>query len=326
MDVLILLLSLVLITAGAEALVRGASAIALRTGLSPLFVGLTIVGFGTSSPELGASLAATLKGASDVSVGNVVGSNIFNIAVILGITAAVKPVRIGLGAVRRDLVVAAAAACVPWTSLPFGAVIPRWLGGVLVGILFAYLWIAFRTARRAQPEEKALASAELESVLGVSEEPPRRARDRLPVNVGLVAVGLVLLVAGSQGFVGAAIDLARSQGVSELVIGLTLVSAGTSLPELVTSVVAARRGNPDIAVGNVLGSNLFNAFGILGTCAVVSPQAVSPFVLRIDTGVTLIATLALFPFLRSGGVLSRKEGAALLLGYGVYLTTLLLRG
>jgi cation:H+ antiporter len=156
--------------------------------------------------------------------------------------------------------------------------------------------------------------------------PAERRRDSLVVNGLLMVTGLVLLTAGSRFFVGSAVGIARAIGVSELVIGLTVVSAGTSLPELVTSLVAARRGNPDLAVGNIIGSNIFNAFGILGVCAVVKGQAVNPQVLAVDTPVLLAATLALLPIMKSGGVISRAEGAVLLAGYAVYLATMILRG
>jgi cation:H+ antiporter len=149
MDILILILSLVLVTLGAEVLVRGASAVALRAGVSPLFVGLTIVGFGTSSPELAAGLAATLNGSSGVSLGNVIGSNLFNIGVILGVTALFYPIRIRLYAIRRDLLVALVVACAPWISIGFGGVLPRWVGWSLVGMLLVYLGWAYRAGRRA---------------------------------------------------------------------------------------------------------------------------------------------------------------------------------
>ena len=321
MTLLILAGSLAVITLGAEALVRGASMLALRRGVSPLFVGLTIVGFGTSTPELGASLAASLRGASDVAVGNVVGSNVFNIAVILGLTALIRPVRVRLRAVRRDLLVAIAAAAVPWSSLLAGNTINRGIGGLLLVGLVIYVATAYRSAQRAPFEEKKLAEEEVRSTLVAPSARQRLAG--LGWNVLLVLGGLGLLVVGSRAFVDAAIILARSVGMSDLVIGLTIVAAGTSLPELVTSLVAARRRNPDIALGNVIGSNIFNCFGILGTCAIVRPQSVGVEVLVRDTPVMLVATLALIPIMRSGGTISRREGGLLLVGYGVYLGALL---
>ncbi len=325
MEVLVLILSLGLVTLGAEALVRGASAVALGTGVSPLFVGLTIVGFGTSTPELTASLAATLKGSSGVSVGNVIGSNLFNIGVILGVTALICPIHVRLHAVRRDLLIALGVACVPWISAGLGGVLPRWVGWSLVCALLVYIGWAYWTGRRSSDEEAELAATEVQTTLGID---PGAAGllASVWVNVALIVVGLGLLVAGSHWFVTSAIDLARGWGVSELVIGLTIVSAGTSLPELVTSVVAAWRRNPDIAIGNVLGSNIFNILAVLGASTAVAQQTISPQVLLIDVPLLLMATAALLPIMRTGGVISRREGGVLLGGYGLYLGVLILRG
>ena len=317
-----LIISLGVVTLGAEALVRGASFLARRLGLSPLFVGLTIVGFGTSSPELAASVVATLEGSTDVSVGNVIGSNIFNIGVIVGITALIHPIRAQLPAVRRDLVVAIGAAAAPWLSLGFGATLPRVAGVLLVSILVMYLIIAFRSSRRASTRDVQLAEDEL---LDTVENPTFKVLKQTRVNVVLVAGGLTLLVVGSRVFVTSALALARAAGISELLMGLTIVSVGTSLPELVTSVVAGARRNPDIAVGNIIGSNIFNGFGILGISAIVRPQTLSPQVLALDVPVMVLATLALIPMIRSGGKISRLEGLLLLLGYSGYLTVLLSR-
>ena len=321
---LTLILSLVVIFLGAELLVRGASALALRAGVSPLFVGLTVVGFGTSSPELGASLSATLRGATDVSVGNVVGSNLFNIGVIVGITALVKPIRVQLSAIRRDLAVAVSVAFLPATAILFGGMIPRALGGTMVAALGVYVALAYRTARRTAGAEVRLASAEVGSTLALGPADGSW-RDQTAVQALSVLAGFALLVGGSRGFVGAAIELATATSVPGLVIGLTIVAAGTSLPELVTSLVAARRGNPDIAMGNIIGSNIFNVLGILGSCAVVVPQAIPRPVVTIDVPILVVATLALIPIARSGGRISRGEGVALLSGYGVYLASLMRR-
>jgi len=321
MEWLLLILSLGVVTVGAEGLVRGASKLALRMGVSPLFVGLTIVGFGTSSPELAASIVATLKGSSDVSVGNVIGSNIFNVGVIVGITALIYPIRAQLRAVRRDLAVAIAAAAVPWLSLAFGSTLPRGAGALLVSVLMAYLLFAYKSDRRASAGDVQLAKDELLDTVDI---PRSRVRflERTWANAALVVVGLILLIGGSRVFVTSALTLARSAGISELLIGLTIVTAGTSLPELVTSVVAGARRNPDIAIGNIIGSNIFNVFGILGLSAIVRPQTLAPRVNTIDVPIMFLATLALIPIIRSDGVISRREGAILLVGYGVYLTTL----
>jgi cation:H+ antiporter len=321
---LLLPISLLIVTLGAESLVRGASLLALRVGVSPLFVGLTIVGFGTSSPELSASLAATLQGASAVSVGNVVGSNIFNVAVILGVAAAFRPIRIDLAAIRRDIAVAIGAATVPWIALAFEGRLPRGVGAGFVVMLVAYLVVAYRAGRRASAEITERVRDETVGTFTVRPESPSWKQGWI-ANAGLIVVGLALLIQGSRWFVGSAIEVARMIGASELLIGLTVVAAGTSLPELVTSLVAVYRGNTDIAVGNVIGSNIFNVFGILGICSAVRPQEFGSWVVTMDLPVMMISTLALVPLIRTGGVISRREGWSLLLGYLGYLCVLLLR-
>jgi cation:H+ antiporter len=325
MDVLILLVSLGVLTLGAELLVRSASVVALRAGVSALFVGLTIVGFGTSSPEMSASMVSTIKGNMGVSVGNVVGSNIFNVAVILALTAVIRPIRVGLSAVRRDLSVAVGASLVLFLPWLLGNAIPRWLGAIMFGGLVAYIASAYLQDRRAKPADQTLAEHEVRSTLAL-DEPPKTTHawyDSTIAHLGLIVAGLGLLIAGAAWFVGSAVAIAEGYGVPEDVIGLTIVSAGTSMPELVTSIVAARRGNPDIAVGNVIGSNIFNILGIAGACAVVAPQTVSPDMLLVDVPVMLVSTAVLVPLMKSGNMISRAEGGFLLLGYGVYLAYLL---
>jgi cation:H+ antiporter len=322
-QILIVVVALAGITLGAELLVRGASLLALRMGVSSLFVGLTIVGFGTSTPELGASVAATLEGATTVSVGNVLGSNLFNIGAILGITALMRPIHVKLAAVRRELLVALGAALLVFLAAPLGG-IPPWLGAVFLALLAAFLWTTYRAARRAPQAEEMLADAELASTLaraGETQPKPSSAWS----NLALILAGLALLLVGSRFFVAASLEIARSLGVPELVIGLTLVSAGTSLPELVTSVVAARRGNADIAIGNVIGSNVFNVLGILGVAAVVGRQDVPRSALLIDAPLMVLATLALLPILKNDGRISRVEGGLLLGGYVVYAAAMALR-
>jgi cation:H+ antiporter len=325
MDVLILLVSLGVLTAGAELLVRSSSIVALRAGVSALFVGLTIVGFGTSSPEMAASMKGTFDGNMGVSVGNVVGSNIFNVAVILALTAAIKPIRVGLSAVKRDLGVAIFASLVLFLPMALGGVIPRWLGALMFLGIVAYVGTAYFQDRSAKPKDQALAEHEVRSSLSL-EEPPKPTHawyDSTPAHIVLIVIGLALLVAGASWFVDSAVALAKSFDVPDDVIGLTIVSAGTSMPELVTSIVAARRGNPDIAVGNVIGSNIFNIFAIAGACAMVAPQTVSNEMLYVDIPIMLLSTAILVPLMKTGNQISRLEGWALLLGYGGYLTYLL---
>jgi cation:H+ antiporter len=324
MTLLLLCTSLGLVTLGADFLVRGASTLALRAGVSPLFVGLTIVAFGTSTPELGASLDATLRGSGDVGIGNVVGSNIFNIGVILAVTALIRPITIRLAVVRRDLLVALAAATVPWMSWIAGGVVTRWLGTLMLAGLAIYLHSAYRAGRRAHAADRQLAREAL-STTRVIEPRWKRLRDATWVQMILIIAGIALLAGGSRVFVGSAITVARILGVSELVIGLTIVAVGTSLPELVTSLVAAARRSHEIAVGNIIGSNIFNLLGILGTCAVFRPQTLRPHVLLMDTPVMVAVTIALLPIVSSGGRISRAEGGILLAAYLGYLAIIFLR-
>ena len=321
--ILEVIVSAVVITAGAELLVRGASALALRLGVSPLFVGLTIVGFGTSSPELGASVSATLSGAPGISVGNVVGSNIFNIAVILGFTALLRPIPIAFDRIRRDLFVATAAALLPLLAYLISGDVSRPVGVLSLGLLAAYLFNAYQRDKHASSQSVDLAQEEIESTLGIT-TPPKPKLWTLAVHALCVVVGLGMLIVGSTRFVHGATEIAKAVGMSDVVIGLTLVAVGTSLPELVTSIVAAYRKSADIAVGNILGSNIFNLLGILGVCAVITPQPLTSQTVFIDVPIMLALSFLLLPVLKSGAVVSRKEGAFLLASYLAYCTFLII--
>ena len=307
--------SLVLLTVGAELLVLGAVALAEQMGVSSFFIGLTIVGFGTSTPELSASLTAALRGQDDLAVGNVVGSNTFNIAVILGLTALLRPIPVRLAAVRGDVWAAILVATTPWIAYALGGRVERWLGALFLAALAAYLVRGYRAGRAEH------AAASIETVEHAGLEIPRTWH-RTALEVGLLAGGLVLLVLGSRLLVDSASAIARGLGVSELAIGLTVVAAGTSAPELVTSLVAAFRRQSDVAIGNVLGSNVFNLIGILGATSVVAPQRISPQVAALDAPVMFAASLALLPIVATGARISRTEGIALLAGYLVYLWVL----
>lgn len=310
-----LIAGLVLVTLGAEALVRGAVRLATRLGVSPMFIGMTIVGFGTSTPELGASVTASLHGVTDISLGNVVGSNILNIALILGLTAALCPIRVAVREIRADMVVMLLAAFVPLAAVLGGAVTP-WMGGLMLLGLGAFLFFGYRRAKRAPPEEQSLVEHELDEVVHAG-------ADRVWLSVVLVAAGLALLVGGSVLFVDSARTIASALGVSDLVIGLTIVAAGTSLPELATSVVAAFRKSPDIAVGNIVGSNIFNMLGILGVSALVTPQRVGTQTLLLDLPAVITLSVLMWLFLATGQRLSRLEGLCLLACYAIYLVLLL---
>ena len=303
-SVLLVAAGLVLLTGGAALLVSGAASAALRLGLTPLVIGATVVAFGTSAPELVVSVGAALDGAGGIAVGNVVGSNVANLALILGVAALVRPLPTEPAMLRRDLPVMALATLAAAACLADGAV-GRAEGALLALALAGALAWSVRSAR---------AEAVPDGVPAAPEGTPLR-------NALGVAAGLAGLVAGAQMLVSGATDLAAAAGVPNAVIGLTVVAVGTSLPELATSVVAALRGDSSIAAGNVVGSNLFNALGILGLAALVSPLAapgLRPADLGVLVGVTAVAGLMMW----TGRTVGRWEGAALVAGYAAYIVTL----
>ncbi len=313
MTLLYLALGLALLLGGGEALVRGAVAAAGRLGVSPVVAGLVLVGFGTSSPELVTSLTAALDGAPGIAVGNVVGSNICNILFILGVTAALFPVAVDGRAFARDGTVLALTTLAGLGILLTGAV-PRAAGLVLVAALIGYVAYTYLAERRAHTPAEAV----------YAEEAAEKALPALGLwsGLGLALAGLLAVVAGADLLVDAAVTLARAAGVSEAVIGLTLVALGTSLPELATAVVAGLRRHTEVAFGNVVGSNIFNILFILGTTAVVQPIAVPTEIIRFDVWVMLAATALMLVVVRSGWQVTRREGWLLLAAYGVYLGVL----
>ncbi len=314
-----LLGGLVCLVAGAEFLVRGAAGIAGRLGIAPVVIGLTVVAFGTSAPELAVSVSASAGGSADVALGNVVGSNIGNVLLILGAAALVGGLVVDQRIIRLDIPILLVAS-VATLLLALDNEIGRIDGAVLFAGIVVYVGWLVRSATRERPEvleEYDDAVEVLEA--GVAEQ-------SLPIQVGLVALGLGILVAGSQLLVTSATDIAEELGVSDLVIGLTVVAIGTSLPELATSVLAAIRGQRDIAVGNVVGSNLFNLLCVLGATGVVSSDGipVGDDSLRIDFPVMLAATAALLPVVWRGFRIERWEGAMFVAFYVAYVTFLVL--
>ena len=309
---LMLLAGLGLLILGGELLVRGAVAVATALGVSPLLIGLTRVGVGTSTPELVTSVQAALAGSPGVAVGNVVGSNIANILLILGVAALIRPVAADPRAFRRDGAVLAAA-----TALALGILLSgdlgRPAGALLTALLAGYLVLAYRLERGAAPAVAALSRAEA--------APPRPGLLR---PAATAAAGLVLVILGAGWLVEAAITLAQGLGVSDTLIGLTLVAVGTSLPELTVTVTAALRGQGAVAFGNIVGSNIYNILGILGVTALVRPIAVPPEIAAFDGWVMAAATLALIVAAATGGRVNRAEGAALLAAYAAYLAWLAL--
>lgn len=310
-------LGAVLLIGGAEVLVRGASRLALAAGISPLVVGLTVVAFGTSAPELAVTVGAAFGGKADVALGNVVGSNIFNILFVLGVSALVAPLAVSRQLVRLDVPLVISASVVV-LLLALDGRVGRGDGGLLFAGIVVYTVYLVRRSRAETAEDRAAeAAAGGEAVdLGAEAAPVSWA-----MNLGLIGLGLVLLVFGSRWLVESAVEVATALGVSELVIGLTVVAAGTSLPEVATSVLAAFRGERDIAVGNAVGSNLFNLLVVLGLGSMVSPTGISvpPGALTVDLPIMIAVAVAALPIFFTGYVIARWEGALFLTFYGAYM-------
>lgn len=301
LDYLYILIGLVGLFFGGEALVRGSVVIARRMSISPLIIGLTVVGFGTSTPELLVSVQAALRGVPDIAVGNIIGSNIANILLILGLTALVWPIRIAAAAVRRDMMFLITSALL---LVPLFAVgeIGRGAGLLLVVGLTVYLvWTFLASGRDAMEGDYGAATS--------------------PVFQSLcwVGFGFAALIFGAQFLVEGSVSVARGFGVSEAFIGLTIVAVGTSLPELATSLIAAFRQQSDIAIGNVIGSNIFNVLGILGVTALIAPIPVSGRFLTFDLPVMIGVSCVLLGLLLTRPRIGRAAGAMMLLGYAAYV-------
>ncbi len=319
LTIVALVVGIACLVGGAELLVKGAATIASKFGIAPVVIGLTVVAFGTSAPELAVSVSAAFGGNADVAFGNVVGSNIGNILLILGASAVVGGLAVQQRIIRFDiplLIVVSVVALV----MSLDNNISRVDGVILFSGVIAYVaWLVRETrAERADIVEEYAQS--VDSLEGASAERP------IWFNAALVVVGLIVLVIGSQLLVNASTDIAESAGISDLVIGLTVVAIGTSLPELATSILAAFRGQRDIAVGNVIGSNLFNLMSVLGLTSVVSSDGipVSDASLRLDFPVMLAATVVLVPIVWNGFRIRRWEGLVLIGFYITYVTYLVL--
>jgi len=311
LTILLLLLGVFLLYQGAEFLVRGSSSLALRTGLNPLVIGLTVVAFGTSSPELVVSLQAAWSGRGDISVGNAIGSNICNIGLILGLSALLAPIKVDSQIVRLDTPIMLGVTALAVFVLRDG-VLTRAEGIFLFALLLLYIVFSFAVAKRRPADALA---AEFSGELSVSKR-------GLALDLLFVVLGLLLLVAGARFLVDAAVQIARLIGLSEAVIGLTIVAIGTSLPELATSLVAVLKKEADIAVGNLVGSNIFNLLGILGISAAVTPLFAGGIGMA-DLAVMAVFAAVLWPICHSGSRITRTEGAILLVGYFAYLGWLL---
>ena len=315
--VLLFMLGIGLLIVGAELLVRGSSNLAAAVGISPLVVGLTVVAFGTSSPELAVSVQASLNGQADLALGNVAGSNIVNILLILGISALITPLVVSQQLVRLDVPLMIAAS-VALYILGFDGNLGRFDGLVLFGsIIFYTVW----AVRKSRQESKAIQDEYAAEFSGDKEQ----GNKRWYIQVGMAVIGLGMLIQGASWLVDGAVAFAQSLGVSELVIGLTVVAIGTSLPEVAISVLASMKGERDIAVGNVVGSNLFNILAVLGLTAIISPAgvAVPQEAINFDLIVVIIVAIACLPIFWVNYTIARWEGA-LFFGYFVAYTLYLL--
>jgi cation:H+ antiporter len=310
-------IGLVLLLAGAEALVRGASRLAAGMGVPPLVVGLTVVAFGTSAPELAVSVGGSLTGQSDVAVGNIVGSNVMNILVVLGASAIIAPLAVKSQLVKLDVPLMIVASLAVWLMAANGYV-SRIEGAALVAALVAYLVMVYVNVRRGK------AAATVDTDLDI--ETDALTPGEIVSNVALVLVGMAGLALGARWLVDGAVTIAQAAGVSELVIGLTVVAFGTSLPEIATSLLAAWRGQRDLAVGNVVGSNLFNLLCVLGLTAALPPAGVpvSSAAIQFDLPVMCAVAVVCLPIFLTGGRVSRWEGGLLLVYFVAYMAYLLL--
>ena len=308
-----LLIGLVVLVFGADWLVRGASRIAAKVGISSLVIGLTVVAFGTSAPEMAVSVGAALRGSADMALGNVVGSNIFNVLGILGAAALAAPLLVNKQLIRLDVPVMIGVSVLAFVLCMDGN-FSRIEGFGFLTLLFAYTgWLIFEARREKALEARADENTEL------------KAHGSTWINVGLIIIGLVFLVFGAQLLVGSATTIARAFGVSDLVIGLTIVAIGTSLPELATSVIATIKGERDIAIGNVVGSSIFNLLAVLGAASVVSEGGikVAASAIQFDLPVMLAVAVVCFPIFITGQV-TRLQGAIMIFYYIAYTALLIL--
>ena len=310
---------LVLLIAGAESLVRGAGKLAISAGISPLVVGLTVVAFGTSSPEMAVSVQSAFNGRVDIAIGNVVGSNIFNILFVLGVCALVTPLVINRQIIRQEVPIMIAATLLLVGFMWDGA-ISRIEAAIMFALVICYTGFLVVQSRR-ESKAASQSSDAADSDLDMSSAWDRH----WSVQIILIVIGLVLLVQGSNWLVEAAIIFAKNLGVSEVVIGLTIVAAGTSMPEVATSVMASIRGQRDIAVGNVIGSSIFNILAVLGLTGIVASTSliVAASIINFDMWVMLAVAVACFPVFLTGRAIARWEGA-IFLGYYIAYTSYLI--
>ncbi len=301
---------LILLLVSGDILVRGAVSLAQCIGVSPLVIGLTVVAFGTSAPELVVCVNAALSGAPEMAIGNVVGSNIANILLVLGLPAAIFPIACGTGEIRRDTVLMLLATGAFIVAAWFGS-FQSWQGTIMVALLLAFLFWSYLSTRSSNDHT---AEDLVDEIEGIAARP----HDTW-LSLVFIGGGHVGLLGGSHLLVEGALEVAIAAGISEAVIGLTLLAIGTSLPELATSLVATIRRHGDVTIGNVVGSNLFNLLGIMGVTAIVRPVPVPPEFLRFDLWIMLAAALLLVGFVADGRRINRITGAFLAISYGAYI-------
>lgn len=313
-DILYILGGFIGLLIGGNLLVQGAVALARQLGISPMIIGLTLVGFGTSMPELVTSVQAALAGSPGIAIGNIVGSNIANILLILGASALIMPMLVHAPALRRDGTVLMAVSIICMAMLLWGQ-IDRIMAFVIIAILFAYVLFTIASEKRNNTAAVEVYEGEAAAIKDTSGSTLH--------NAVVLIGGLLITIISARFLVSGAISIAQTYGVPDTVIGLTIIAVGTSLPELVTSVIAARKGQGDVAFGSVIGSNIFNVLGILGVTALVTPIAVPPQFVAIDIWVMLAATVLLLIFARTGWRIGRREGGIMFALYLVYTGYLL---
>jgi cation:H+ antiporter len=319
MTLFFFILGLVILTAGAEVLVRGSSQLAGRIGIPPLIIGLTIVAFGTSAPEMAVSVKAAFIGQADIALGNVVGSNIFNILLILGLSALIVPLTISRQIIRIELAIMIGTAILAML-LALDGNISRVDGAILFSGIIAYTILQVILARRERNQET------ITEIEGVDLTKLKPSPSGYVKDIVMIVLGLVVLVYGARMMVDAAVEIARALGISELVIGLTIIAAGTSMPEVAASVMASLKGERDLAVGNVVGSNIFNILAVLGLSSAISPNGVgvAASALKFDIPAMIIVSLLCIPIFLTGKRINRGEGAFFLGLYVVYTVLLIL--
>jgi len=308
-EILAVMIGFAFLVGGADILIRGSCKIARILGVSILVVGLTVVAFGTSAPELFVSVTAAMHGTADVAVGNIIGSNLFNILIIIGISALIGRVKISKSILKREMPIMIVVLAL-FVLFSLGMTISRLEGIILFAGIFAYLYMNYRTVRKDKLNFDGIIEPE---------DPTENKTKAIWTGITFIALGLVGLVFGSELVVANAVSIARHWGVSDLIIAVTLVAVGTSLPELATTVMAAIKGEPDLAVGNAVGSNIFNVLCVIGLVSIITPLTVAPSALRLDLPFMLIACALVWPLMIRRKSLGRPEGLLMMCAYGFYI-------